>query len=335
MARGAGSGEAAVTSLQRVSGKRVEVHRLGLSPYHGPGFLQDERRRLEAIPGVRYLERLQGESPAILVTNTGTRFDALPPHLLAGCRLLLHPNSGYDNLPLELVRRRDLDVVVGNPIRAQAVASCVVAWILQHFHASPHGPRWQGGRRWDRRPLDQIRVLILGYGHIGRIVARSLRPLVRDLAVHDPFRGRGLADLGEAAARCDVLVPLASLNPTSRHLVSEALLRRLPEDFVLVNAARGDLVDQAALIAVLRERPGACAYLDVFRDEPFDPEEFAGLPNVRLSSHVAGVFRGLDERILEFEARVVRDFLGLDRAGFRRAYGALLLRRRLRGDFLV
>jgi phosphoglycerate dehydrogenase-like enzyme len=144
-----------------------------------------------------------------------------------------------------------------------------------------------------------------------------------------------VSNLEQRVADVDVVIPLMSLNPTSTHFVAEPILSRLPDDFVLINGARGDLIDQACLIDTLRSRPRAHAYLDVFRDEPFDCREFEGLKTVKLSSHVAGVFSGIDEKIVDFEEQTIGDFVSLKRSEFRLKYESLLLRNRIFGDFLI
>jgi D-3-phosphoglycerate dehydrogenase len=313
----------------------INACRMDLSTYHHADFRKWEKQRLESIPGLSYGKRISTQGQNILLSNTHTRFDELSVEELAHISLIIHANSGYDNIPVQLAHLPNFEIVVGNPIRARAVATYVLSQLFAHYNPAPHVKFWQEGRQWDRRPMDSLKVLLLGFGHIGKIVHESLSPLVQEIIVHDPFLKIEVEDLLLQLPDIDVVIPLMSLNPTSKGFVSSAFLRSLKDDFVLINGARGDLIDQESLISVLRENPAAKAYLDVFRKEPFECNEFDGLTNVKLSSHVAGVYTGIDQNILDFEERVVEDFVALKTASFREKYRSLMLRNRIHDDFLI
>ncbi len=313
----------------------LSAYRADLSAYHHPDFRDWERERLERISGVTYSAGFRQDQSNVMLTNTHTRFDTLPRQELKGICLIVHANSGYDNIPVEFARNADFDIIVGNPIRAQAVASYVLSQIFLHYNPAPSSPVWQAGRQWVRKPMDSLTVLLLGFGHIGKIVHASLAPVVNEIIVHDPFLDMSVANLSQRLGQVDIVIPLMSLNPTSRGLISSEFLAALKQDFVLVNGARGGLVDQASLISMLRQRPGAFAYLDVFDTEPFAQAEFEDLSNVRLSSHVAGVFTGIDQKIIDFEAQVIGDYVSLTEEAFKNKYHSLVLRNRICEDFLI
>lgn len=324
-----------VKSGERLLSRAINACRMDLSTYHHADFRKWEKERLESIPGLSYAECISTSAENILLSNTHTRFDSLSDEELGKISLIVHANSGYDNIPVHLARLPDFEIVVGNPIRARAVAAYVLSQIFAHYNPAPHVKLWQEGRKWERRPMDALKVLLLGFGHIGKIVYESLSPVVSEIIVHDPFLQIEVEDLSQRLPDIDVVIPLMSLNPTSRGFVSSGFLRALKEDFVLINGARGDLVDQESLIAVLRENPAAQAYLDVFQNEPFERNEFEGLNNVKLSSHVAGVYTGLDQNILDFEERIIEDFIALPTTNFSEKYSSLLLRNRINDDFLI
>jgi len=308
---------------------------MDLSTYHHADFRTREKQRLESIPGLSYGSRISTDWQNILLSNTHTRFDQFSDAELEHISLIIHANSGYDNIPVELARMPDIEIIVGNPIRAGAVATYVLSQLFAHYNPSPHVEHWQAGRQWDRRPMDSLKVLLMGFGHIGKIVHESLSPVVQEIVVHDPFLNIEVEDLHQQLSEIDVVIPLMSLNPTSTGFVSSAFLRALKQDFVLINGARGDLIDQKSLIAVLQENPAAQAYLDVFQKEPFECSEFEGLRNVRLSSHVAGVYTGIDKNILDFEEQIIKDFVALAPLGFSEKYSDLMLRNRIYKDFLI
>ena len=133
----------------------------------------------------------------------------------------------------------------------------------------------------------------------------------------------------------DVVIPTCSLNKKNHSMINRDFLMKLNDDFLLINAARGGLVKTADLIAVLGERKKAFAVLDVFEKEPADFREFESIKNVKLSSHIAGVFAEIDNATVSFEANVIVDFQNLEESDFREKYKNMLLKNRLREDFLI
>jgi D-3-phosphoglycerate dehydrogenase len=115
-----------------------------------------------------------------------------------------------------------------------------------------------------------------------------------------------------------------SLNDTSRRLWNRDFFGALAPEVLLVNGARGGHVDEEALREFLAARPGSFAFLDVFEREPFG-DEWLGVPQVWKTSHIAGVEKELDNKILEFETAVLRDFLALAPGAFGQKYRRALL----------
>lgn len=152
-------------------------------------------------------------------------------------------------------------------------------------------------------------MVVLGLGHIGREFARLARMLgLRVIGVRrsprtaeDPvdalYPPARLADLLPEA---DWLVLACPLTRETRGLVDAALLARLPQHARLINVARGEIVDQAALIDALREGRLAGAYLDVFEEEPLAPDSpLWDLPNVLVTPHNSPAASGNDRRVFE------------------------------------
>jgi D-3-phosphoglycerate dehydrogenase len=155
----------------------------------------------------------------------------------------------------------------------------------------------------ESRELGQLTVGIVGFGRIGRAVARRLQGFGARVLAHDPLLDPGavLPDgldgeavaLDELAARCDVLTLHAPA--LGRPLVDTALLSRVRPGLVLVNAARAELIDDAALAAALADGRVAVAALDAHDVGPGSP--LAGRPDVLLTPHVAGQSRDSVDRM--------------------------------------
>lgn len=234
-----------------------------------------------------------------LITRT-----LLPPDILEGGRLkvVVRHGIGVDFIPVE--RATELGVPVANVPGAttEAMAEHVVAAILALARKLTEQDRRVRAGEWAFRlglggfELRGREVAIVGLGRSGlrtaEILAHGFGAKV--LAVmRRPDEAPPFVEplpLEEAAARADVLSLHAPATPETRHMVNEALLRRMKPTALLVNTARGDLVDEAALRRALTEGWIAGAALDVLQQEPPPADHpLLALPNVLLTAHTAGL----------------------------------------------
>ena len=114
-------------------------------------------------------------------------------------------------------------------------------------------------------------------------------------------------------------------------MINREALNELPSDFLIINAARGPLIDEKVLIEKLKQNPHAYAVLDVFEEEPFS-HQFEGLTNIHLTSHIAGVSSHLPDHMISFEEKVIRNFRedkDLQKSEFRETYKELILSNRI------
>lgn len=285
---------------------------------------------VEAFSGLEYrpLNDLS-EREVILITNTHTQLKELTPSLLNKTSLIIHPNSGYDHFHDEHELWRNIPLVVGHSIRAQAVAEYSIRALFEGMIELPQHLHWSSQRTWDRPLLKELPVWIFGYGHIGKIIADTLATLGMDVTVVDPFivkcPHRWLQNWKEGdLQKARVIISAASLNQTSRHLFGEEFFQSLGDSVLFINGARGKLVDEEFLREYLQGHSHSFAFLDVFEHEPFGTE-WQGFPQVWKTSHIAGVEKNLDSKILEFERNVLENFLGLSSQEFSRHYEKELL----------
>ena len=156
---------------------------------------------------------------------------------------------------------------------------------------------------------------MFGCGRIGQAVARRAKGFNLRLLAHDPISAASGGDpdiqfvsLERLLAEADFVSLHAALSPESRGLIGEAHLRRMKPTALFINAARGPLVDEAALARALREGWIAGAALDVFCTEPLPPEHpLRGAPNLLLTPHQASFARDTGARVSETAARAIID----------------------------
>lgn len=216
-------------------------------------------------------------------------------------------NTGLDKLPyLELVDKGV--TVTNNHAQAIAIAEYVLGQVLAHYQDVADFRVKQQGRIWRHRGFRELcdsHWLIVGFGHIGREIARRARAFgVRITVVRRGSSDEGLADavvpldqVYEALPSADVVVLACASNDQTRNLVDERFLGAMKERSVLVNIARGDLVVEQALRAALDAGKPEYAILDVFNTEPPPPDAWVWEhPRVALTPHTSNAGSGMRRR---------------------------------------
>jgi phosphoglycerate dehydrogenase-like enzyme len=208
-------------------------------------------------------------------------------------------------VPRELIANGLLVTNWGGAIAAN-VAECALMLILMayrrasYWSVAMHRDRaWKNSQTLTHSFLGR-RVGIHGFGSIARALVPMLRPFtsrIQACSLHvadSVFASLGVeraSSLESLFAESDVVVELAAATPETHHLVSEKLLRLIPDGGVFVNISRGSIVDEQALIRVAKEGRLQVA-LDVFEQEPLAPDSpLRGLPNVTLLPHLGGPTR--------------------------------------------
>ena len=222
--------------------------------------------------------------------------------------------AGYDGLEAHGVPD---GVVVSNagPFFAATVAEHAVALLLALLRQVPQMVEDTRARIQDRRVAARMRslqgasVALVGFGHIGREVAHRLRPFgPRILALVRAPRTDPLADemhpmaaLHDVLARADIAIVAVPLTPETQRLLSRSVFDGCKPGMILVNMARGEVVDSAALAAALQDGRVAAAGLDVTDPEPLPRDHVLwGAPNLIVTPHVAGAgVSGAAERMAD------------------------------------
>jgi hydroxypyruvate reductase len=206
---------------------------------------------------------------------------------------------GTDAVDLEQARSRGIRVTNTPDVLTEDVADLGMALLLAVLRQICVGDRFVRDGRWARnealplaRKATQKKLGILGMGRIGRTIARraegfDMSIAYSDLRAFDDLPYRYVADLVQLARESDILIVAASGGPQSRGIINAPVLDALGPQGVLVNVARGTVVDEPALVAALIEGRIGGAGLDVFAHEPNVPEVLFKLDNVVLQPHRA------------------------------------------------
>ena len=262
------------------------------------------------LPKAELLARVRGKDGLVchIVSAIDDEVLAAAPTL----KVVANVAVGYNNIDVAVARRRG--VVVTNTPDVLTETTADFAWALlmaaarrvveaDHFARSGQWQRWQWDLLWGADVHGKT-LGILGFGRIGRAVARrasgfDMRVLYHDAVRPAPAVERELrvtyAEPETILREADFVSLHTPLLPETRHLINERTLRLMKKTAILVNAARGPIVDEAAFVRALKEGWIAGAGIDVFEEEPTIHPGLAPLPNVVLAPHIASASR--DTRI--------------------------------------
>ncbi len=254
--------------------------------------------------------------------------------LPAEIRILATHSVGHEHIDLAAAKARGIAVTNTPDVLTEATADLTLLLILGAARGASWGERMVREDRWGEPALvsplghdvSGRRLGILGMGRIGQAVARrassfgmalhyhSRRPVAPELASGAAYHGTFAAML----PHCDFLSINCTSTPATRGLVDGAAISRLPDGAILVNSARGDIVDDDAVIAALASGKLAAAGLDVFRNEPRIDPRYRALDNVFLLPHLGSAtpatrsamgHRALDNLEAFFRGERPRDLL--------------------------
>ncbi len=219
------------------------------------------------------------------------------------CRAILRTGSGTDNVPVEEATRRAI-VVANTPAAvSDGVSDHLIALLFAVTRRVAELDRAVRAGRWGQAPARprnaiQGRTLgLVGFGHVARDVVRKLSGFALCVRAYDPYvpagtmaaHGATAAGLHQLLAEADFVSLHCPLTPDTRHLIGERELRLMKPTAILLNTARGPVIDEPALVRALREGWIAAAGLDVLETEPPAPDNpLLALDNVVLTPHAGG-----------------------------------------------
>jgi lactate dehydrogenase-like 2-hydroxyacid dehydrogenase len=211
---------------------------------------------------------------------------------------------GYDHIDAAAAAKRGIVVTHTPDVLTEEVADTAIGLLLCTVRELPQGERHVRAGKWpkgnyplSRATLRNRTVGLVGMGRIGLAIARRLEAFGVPIVYHTrqprpELAYRHYPQLIDMARAVDTLVVIVPGGPATRNMIDAPVLEALGPDGILINVARGSVVDEDALIAALRERKIMAAGLDVFVNEPEVPEELLTMENVVLLPHLgsASVF---------------------------------------------
>lgn len=240
----------------------------------------------------------QARDVQIVVTSGAVGISAAQMRQVPDLRLIAVNGVGVDAIDLAEARRRGIAITTTPDVLSMSVAEMALGLALATGRRIAQGDafvrrgEWaEGGKLALGRSVLTRKAGILGYGRIGRQLADLLRGMGMEVfyTARSPKADspdRFCPDATSLAAACDILFVTAAGGVETRGLVDATVLRELGRDGIVINVARGPVVDAQALAAALHQGDIAGAGLDVFDDEPNVPQALIDAPNCVLAPHI-------------------------------------------------
>jgi lactate dehydrogenase-like 2-hydroxyacid dehydrogenase len=204
---------------------------------------------------------------------------------------------GYDAIDAKWAGENGITVSNTPDVLNEEVADTALGLLLATIRQLPQADRYVREGKWKEKnfpltaTLQDRTVGVLGMGRIGKAIAKRLEAFNAPVVYHSRNKASGVSykhypDLVAMARDVDVLIVITPGGPATKHLVNQQVLEALGPNGILINVARGSVVDEKALIQALRDKKILSAGLDVFEDEPNVPQELIAMDHVVLFPHV-------------------------------------------------
>jgi D-3-phosphoglycerate dehydrogenase len=255
-----------------------------------------------------------------ILLGTAHKLDAARLRTLPNCKAVVRYGLGYDNVDVRaaeecgiivaIVRDYCIDEVAEHTV---ASALCLARGLLR-WDKSVRAGAWRGREKFPMHRLSNLTFAMLGYGLIGRVVAKKAEPLFGRILIHDPWatistqdRASGVSfaeTLDEMLGVADIVSVHVPLTKQTRGLLDKRRLELMKPTAFVINVSRGGIVDEKALLEAVSSGRLAGAALDTFEQEPLPADHpFVREPKILLSPHVAWLSEEAEVKLRESATR--------------------------------
>ncbi len=234
------------------------------------------------------------QTTQILVIRTKTKITQQLLQKMSNLKLIATATSGTDHIDLKAVQNRNITLFSAQGKNADAVADYVLRVLLYLSDDITYTSQLlKQGKDFmkiknnnQRTELNSKTLGIIGYGMSGRKVAKRARAFGMKIKAFDPFNKKA-KNTFEEVLQCDIITLHCMLTDATKNLINVKSFAIMKKNAILINAARGEIIDENALYTALKEHKIKAAALDVFSNEPA-PSKLYELPNVLCTPHIAG-----------------------------------------------
>ncbi len=231
-------------------------------------------------------------------------------------------SAGFDRVPLNTIKERGIIINNAHGVYSIPMAEWALGRIIEQYKHFRTFNLAQQQKKWNKdrsvKEINGTKSAIIGAGNIGQEVAKRLSAFGSVVTGYDVILGERpyfekinhIDNLINCINEYDIIVLTAPYTPETHHMISKEMLMSLREEAILVNIARGGLIDTKALVNVLQTRTDLFAALDVFEEEPLAADSLLwALPNAVVSPHNSFVSNGNNERMFSVIYNNLKQYL--------------------------
>ncbi|MEN3045212.1 MAG: hydroxyacid dehydrogenase [Candidatus Hydrothermales bacterium] len=230
----------------------------------------------------------------VLIVRSSTKVTRKVIDNAYNLKIIGRAGVGLDNIDLDAAREKNIKVLNSPESSSIAVAELTLLFILSALRRLPDAHFSVKSRKWEKskfmgRELALKKVGIIGYGRIGREVAKRLKAFETEVFIFDPFvkkEDNFVSSLEELFNMCHIVTIHTPLNQSTENMINRNLLEKARKGIILVNTSRGKIINEDDLLWALNEGIVSIACLDVFSKEPPENYELLSHPNVILTPHI-------------------------------------------------
>ncbi|ORM68318.1 2-hydroxyacid dehydrogenase [Pantoea rwandensis] len=287
-----------------------------------PQTLVDALSTENEVIGLEMLSPENAHEIEIILASGESIVDDVLINTLTSLRLIAVFGVGYDGIDIRAAQQRDISVTNTPDILTDDVADLAIGLMLSVARRINDAQRfiergdWQNGSYPPAVKISGKRLGIVGFGRIGRAVARRAQGFSMQISYYS--RSQSAAEgvtyspsLVTLAENSDVLMVCASGGKESHHLINKEVLDALGPDGIIINVARGSVIDEGALLEAINTHRIGGAGLDVFADEPHAPQAFYHRDNVVITPHIGSATQATRAAM----AKLVMDNIAAFQAG--------------------
>ncbi len=250
-------------------------------------------------------------------TTVNAELLALAPNL----KIVIRAGEGTDNIDKNLCAQKGVKVANTPGANNNSAAEQAIALMMSCLRNTPFADKTMHEGKWEKNALTGLelwkkKVGVVGFGRIGQIVTKRISGFEPEVLFFDPIIEKSefsfakkAKDLAEIFSTCDIITIHTPLLPQTKGMITGELLGMMKKDAILVNCARGGIVDEDALYTVLKEKKIRCAGFDVFATEPLPADsKLLELSNLIMSPHVGASTEEAQFRVGEMAVHQIKEF---------------------------
>ncbi len=231
-------------------------------------------------------------------------------------------SAGYDRVPVNSIDERCIQLHNARGVYSIPMAEWALFRVLEHYKDARGFNKQQESKQWlkhrNLREVDGTKVAIIGAGNVGQEVGKRFQAMgayTTGFDIHTSetigFDDMELTEIfPEKVHNFDIIILTAPLLPSTKGMINERILTRMKDNSIIVNIARGGLIDETALINILSARKNIFAALDVFEEEPLNIDSrLWDMENVAISPHNSFVGNGNNERMFKIIFSNLKSFI--------------------------